>query len=44
MKKKCNHPKEKRIIDIVAAAVGCETTRVKCTVCNKYLTEPKTDC
>jgi hypothetical protein len=44
MKKKCEHPEDKRTIVVIEAVLGCETTRVKCTVCNKYLTAPKTDC
>lgn len=44
MQQKCHHPKDKQFIDIISTAVGCETTRVKCSQCNKYLTPEKTDC
>ena len=41
---KCCHPKEKQTIVVLSAICGCETTRVLCTKCEKYLTPPKTDC
>jgi hypothetical protein len=42
--KECQHPADKRIIAVITAIVTCETTRIKCTVCNEYLSPPKTEC
>ncbi|MDN3621318.1 hypothetical protein QWY81_17760 [Polaribacter undariae] len=40
----CKHPPDKQTLVVVSAVLGCETTRVQCTNCNQFLTEPKTDC
>lgn len=40
----CLHPKDKHVIEVITAIVGCETTRVKCTACDNYITEPIIDC
>ncbi len=44
MEVECTHPTEKQTIVVVEHMATCETTRVKCLVCNQFLTEPKTDC
>lgn len=44
MIRNCSHPKESLSIVVVEAAVGCETTRVLCSECNEFITEPKIEC
>ncbi len=39
---KCNHPKEHQTIVVVGGWI-VEITRVKCTKCNKFITEPKSE-
>lgn len=41
---KCLHPREHQFIDVIASNINCETTVIRCAVCRKELTEPKTDC
>ena len=38
----CKH--KNTAIKVISTVATCETTVIKCVDCNKYLSEPKTDC
>ena len=42
IKEECRHPN--RITRVLEYCVNCETTVEVCADCDKFLTEPKTDC